>query len=125
MTSFRSPLARVAGLGSAKHGSAHWWWQRITAVALVPLTLWFTFSAVSLSGACFLDIYGWMASPWVATLLIAFIVSMFYHLQLGLQVVIEDYLHHEGFKIASILAVKFVSAMLAILSVISILQMAL
>jgi len=125
MASFRSPLARVVGLGSAKQGSAHWWWQRITAVALVPLTLWFTFSLASMSGACFLDIYAWLASPWVATLLTAFIVAMFYHLQLGLQVVIEDYVHHEGIKIACILCTKFISAVLAILSIISILQLAL
>ncbi len=101
----------------------HWWWQRITAIALVPLTLWFAFSLPRMIGACQFEVYGWIASPWVATLLIAFVVALFYHLQLGMQVVIEDYVHHEGVKITSILGVKFISAILAILSIISILHL--
>ncbi len=122
---YRSPLAKVIGLGSAKEGSAHWWWQRLTALALVPLTLWFTYSIARLSGPCMAEIYAWMASPVSSTLLIAFIVSLFYHTQLGIQVVLEDYIHSEGLKILSILTVKALSVMLMILSAISILQVAL
>ena len=122
---YRSPLARVLGLGSAKEGSAHWWWQRLTAVALVPLTVWFTFSVASLAGPCFLDVYAWLKQPWSSTLLIAFVVCVFYHAQLGMQVVIEDYAKREGVRIASIISVKFLSAVLMIFSTISILQVAL
>lgn len=122
---YKTPLARVIGLGSAKDGSAHWWWQRLTALALVPLTLWFTFSISTLTSECFADVYVWMASPITATLLIAFIVSLFYHAQLGVQVVVEDYVHHEGVKVGTILAVKFLSVMLVISSTISILRVTL
>ena len=120
--SYRSPLARVIGLGSAREGSAHWWWQRLTAIALVPLSLWFVFSVATMTGACFLDVYSWLAQPWTATLLISFLVCLFYHAQLGMQVVIEDYVHREGYKIAYILLVKFLSVVLVIFSLISVLQ---
>jgi len=123
--SYKTPLARVIGLGSAKDGSSHWWWQRLTALALVPLTLWFIFSLSTLTGECVADIRGWMESPLTATLLIAFVVSLFYHAQLGVQVVVEDYVHHEGMKVGTILAVKFLSVMLVISSTISILRVAL
>ena len=122
---YQSPLAKVIGLGSAKEGSGHWWWQRMTAIALVPLTLWFVYSVAKLTGPCLEDVDAWMASPVTSTLLIAFVVSLFYHTQLGLQVVLEDYVHHEGLKIFTILAVKAISVMLIILSTISILQVAL
>ena len=122
---YRSPLARVIGLGSAKEGSMHWWWQRLTAVALVPLSIWFMFSISSFTGKCSVGINEWIASPIVSTLLIAFVVSLFYHAQLGIQVVLEDYVHHEAVKILSLLATKFLSAILVILSTISILRIAL
>ena len=123
--SYKTPLARVIGLGSAKDGSGHWWWQRLTALALVPLTLWFTFSMATLTSECFADVGIWMESPVTSTLLIAFVVSLFYHAQLGVQVVIEDYVHHEGLKIGAILVVKFLSVMLVISSTISILRVTL
>ena len=125
LMSYKTPLARVIGLGSAKDGSGHWWWQRLTALALVPLTLWFTFSMATLTSECFADVRIWMESPVTSTLLIAFVVSLFYHAQLGVQVVIEDYVHHEGLKIGTILAVKFLSVMLVISSTISILRVTL
>ncbi len=123
--SYRSPLAKVIGLGSAKEGSAHWWWQRLTAVALVPLTLWFVYSIAQLTGSCLVNVDAWIASPVSSTLLIAFVVALFYHTQLGIQVVLEDYVHQEGLKILSILTVKAVSVILIILSTISILKIAL
>ena len=122
---YKTPLARVIGLGSAKDGSAHWWWQRLTALALIPLTLWFAFSIATLTSHCYADITLWMGSPVTATLLIAFVVSLFYHAQLGVQVVVEDYVHHEGMKIGMILATKFLSVILVILATISILQVTL
>ncbi len=122
---FRSPLAQVIGKGSAKEGSAHWWWQRITAIALVPLSLWFAFSAASFSWEGTSQINDWIASPFVSTLLIAFVVSLFYHAQLGIQVVIEDYIHHEGMKLFSVMFAKFLSVILVISSIISILRIAL
>lgn len=122
---YRSPLAKVIGLGSAKEGSAHWWWQRLTAIALVPLTLWFVYSVARLTGPCLANVDAWIASPISSTLLIAFVVSLFYHTQLGVQVVLEDYVHQEGLKIFSILTVKAVSVICVILSTISILQIAL
>ena len=125
VTKFRSPLAQVIGLGTAKEGSAHWWWQRLTAVALVPLTIWFTYSLATLTGPCIDTIDLWLQSPVSTTLLIAFVVSLFHHTQLGLQVVLEDYIHHEALKIFSILFVKAIAIMLTILSTISILQVAL
>ena len=128
MMNYRSPLARVIGLGSAKEGSKHWWWQRLTAVALVPLSIWFVFSvAFSFTGECAAAVYVylWIASPIVSTFLIAFVVSLFYHAQLGIQVVLEDYVHHEAMKLLLVLVTKFLSAVLVIFSIISILRIAL
>ena len=121
--SVRSPLARVRGLGAARHGVGDWWMQRVTAVALVPLTLWLVASVVSLAGADYRTVANWMGSPVTAVLLIALLLAAFRHAQLGLRVVIEDYIHHEGVKIASILAVNAVFALLAIASILSILKL--
>jgi len=122
---YRSPLAKVIGLGSAKQGSAHWWWQRLTAVALIPLTIWFVYSVAQLTGPCLDAVYPWISSPVTSTLLITFVIALFYHTQLGIQVVLEDYIHHEGLKILSILTVKALSVILVVLSTVSILQVAL
>lgn len=120
---YRSPLAKVIGLGSAKEGSGHWWHQRLTSIALVPLTLWFTYSvATHLTGACIEEFPTWIGTPVNSALLIAFVVALFYHTQLGIQVVLEDYVHHEGLKITAILAVKALSFILVVMSIISILQ---
>ena len=122
--SLRSHLARVRGLGSAKAGTAHWWSQRLTAIALVPLTIWFVVSLIGVSGADYYTAHAWIGSPMVAGLLIFLIVATFYHAYLGLQVVIEDYVHNEACKIAGLLLVKalcLVLTMTAVLSVLSIL----
>ncbi|MDH3281650.1 MAG: succinate dehydrogenase, hydrophobic membrane anchor protein [Gammaproteobacteria bacterium] len=122
--SLRTPLGRVIGLGSAKEGVSHWWWQRLTAIALIPLTLWFVISLVSYASADHAEITQWMSSPVVATLLILFVGSVLYHAELGMQVVIEDYVHHEAVKIASLLAVKFVSIFLALVAILAVLKVA-
>lgn len=120
----RTPLGRVSGLGSAKDGTHHWWMQRLTAVALVPLTVWFATGVIGHVGAELSAVRAWMASPLNAALMILFVSATFYHGQLGMQVVIEDYVHHEGWKVAAIAVVKFLSALLALTSVVAVLQLA-
>ncbi len=110
----RSPLGRARGLGSARSGSKHWWAQRLTAIALVPLTLWFIWSALRLTNASQSDIADWLSSPVRMALMLALIFATFQHLQLGLQVVIEDYVPQEGIKLAAVLAVKGLCILLAL-----------
>jgi succinate dehydrogenase / fumarate reductase membrane anchor subunit len=114
----RSPLGRARGLGSARAGSRHWWAQRLTSVALVPLTLWFIWSMLRLTGASQADVAEWLASPVRLALMLALIVATFHHLQLGSQVVIEDYVHQEGMKLAAVLAVKGLCILLALICII-------
>ena len=122
--SLRTDLARVRGLGSAKDGTAHWWAQRLTALALVPLTLWLVVSLVALAGADHAAVTAWIARPVVAVLLTLAIVAGFHHAQLGVQVVIEDYVHNEWLKLASVVAVKFAAAALGVAVVFSVLKIA-
>ena len=122
--SMRTPLARVRGLGSAKEGVAHWWAQRVTAVALVPLSLWFVAWVVRLAGANHALVLEWLSSPLSASLMILVIIVTFHHAQLGLQVVIEDYVHHEGLKVASILLVKGLALLLATSAIVAVLKIA-
>lgn len=119
----RSPLARVRGLGSAKEGVAHWWGQRLTAIALVPLCLWFVGSLVGLAGADRAAVAAWAGSPLVAALLILLIVATFYHAYLGLQVVIEDYVQSEALKLCSLLLVKAASLLLGLIGVLAVLRL--
>lgn len=121
----RSPLGRARGLGSARAGSKHWWAQRLTAIALVPLTLWFIWSMLRLTDANQGDMRDWLSSPYRLAMMLALIVATFHHLQLGLQVVIEDYVHDEGIKLASILAMKGVVILLALICAISALSLGL
>ena len=122
--SLRSDLGRVRGLGSAKDGTHHWWGQRVTAIALVPLTVWFVVSVIGLAGAPLPALKAWVASPVVAVLLIALIVATFQHARLGVQVVIEDYVHNEVVKIASLLAVNGASALFGAFGVVAVLKIA-
>ena len=101
----RSPLSRAIGLGSAREGSEHWWGQRISAVALVPLTLWFAASIVAHAGSDYATFIAWIKSPFVATLMTLLLIFLFYHAALGLQVVIEDYVHSRA-KFAWKIAVR-------------------
>ena len=119
--SLRSPLGRVRGLGSAKDGTGHWWAQRLTALALIPLGVWFCASVIAMTGADYATVAAWASSPVVAGLLILLLATTFYHAALGLQVVIEDYVHHEMTKLLLILAVKAVSLVLALTAVLSVL----
>ena len=119
---FRSSLNRVRGLGAAGSGTHHWWMQRLTAVALVPLALWFVASVVWLSKADYAAAVTWLQSPFNAALLVSTIVATFYHAQLGLQVVLEDYVHTEWLKVASQITLKFACLLLGLVSVIAALR---
>ncbi len=119
--SMRSPLGRVRGLGSAREGVGHWWAQRMTSLALVPLTLWFVAALVELTGADHGTARDWIAAPVPASLLVLLIVATFYHGALGVQVIIEDYVHHEGVKVAALIAVNAMSLLLGLTGVLAVL----
>ncbi|BCX81315.1 succinate dehydrogenase/fumarate reductase, membrane anchor subunit [Methylomarinovum caldicuralii] len=105
-TAFRAPLARALGLGSAHSGSGHWWLQRLTAIALVPLTGWLIWFLVQLSRLPHSEMLTWLARPWQAGLLLAYLVTAGFHAALGLQVVIEDYVHHPALKLTALIGVR-------------------
>ncbi|MDP3294024.1 succinate dehydrogenase, hydrophobic membrane anchor protein [Nevskia ramosa] len=105
--SLRSPLSQARGLGSAKDGVGHWWMQRMTAIALIPLSLWFVFSLVRFPLLDHATMVAWIHAPLVAVALVLFFLAMFYHAALGVQVVIEDYVGNEGVKLVSIVVTKF------------------
>ncbi len=125
MKKFRTPLNQVRGLGSAKEGTHHWWMQRLTAVALVPLSIWFVASLVSMADADYFTVVAWLRSPLVTVLLLCLIWALFHHAQLGVQVVLEDYVHTEWLKIASIIGLKFAAAVLGLASAIAVLKVSL
>jgi succinate dehydrogenase / fumarate reductase membrane anchor subunit len=120
----RSQLGRARGLGAAKSGLSHWWAERLTSVALVPLTLWFVYAVLHLSSRDRAHVQHFASSPINATLLLALVLITFHHMQLGLQVVIEDYVHSEGTKLVALLAIKGVALLLAIACSISVLKLA-
>jgi len=101
----RTPIGRARGLGSGKTGTGHWWWQRVTSVALLFLVPWLIGLLVSLVGADLFTVREVITRPWNAILLAAFVITLFWHVQQGLQVVIEDYVHTRWIEIASQLAV--------------------
>ncbi|ROO30405.1 succinate dehydrogenase [Salinisphaera orenii MK-B5] len=122
MSSIRSSLAQARGLGSAKVGVAHWWAQRVSAVALVPLTLWFVACLASQFGADYASVTEWLSSPLQASLLAIYLAAIFYHSQLGLQVVIEDYVHIESVKIAALIALQLTNILLAVAAIFSVIM---
>ncbi|WP_426284834.1 succinate dehydrogenase, hydrophobic membrane anchor protein [Luteibacter sp. E-22] len=121
----RNPLARARGLGSAKEGVSHWMLQRVTALGLIFLTLWFVFTVVSLAHADFGTARATLAKPWNAVLLIALIITMFRHAVLGLQVVIEDYVHTRWLEVASLVVIKFIAVLATLTGVLAVLRVAL
>jgi succinate dehydrogenase / fumarate reductase membrane anchor subunit len=120
----RTPLGRVRGLGSARGGTHHWWMQRVTSIALLPLTLWFALSAASLAGAPHAEVTAWIGHPLNAVLLLAAIGLTFHHMAAGLQVVIEDYAKPEWVKVGGILAIRAISWLLALASALAVLRIA-
>jgi succinate dehydrogenase / fumarate reductase membrane anchor subunit len=121
----RSPLGRARGLGAAHAGSSHWWAQRVTALALVPLTLWFILSAIRLAGEPREVMVAWLSAPLPIVLMLALIVATFHHLQLGLQVVIEDYVPNEPVKMGALLLLKALCVLLALVCIVSVLKIGL
>lgn len=114
------PLKKVMGSGSAKAGVGHWRAQRITAIALIPLTLWLLLVVDGLRGAPYFVFVAFMGSPLNAALLIAWVVAMLYHAQLGLQVVVEDYVHTPWLEISLQLAIKFLAFFGIVVSILSV-----
>jgi succinate dehydrogenase / fumarate reductase membrane anchor subunit len=123
-SSLRSPLGRAIGLGSAKEGVDHWWWQRLSAIALVPLALWFVISVIRLAGADLETVVLWLDNPVAAILFVLLIAATFYHGALGLQVVIEDYAANEGVKFAALIVMKLAAFLLAALAIFAVLKLA-
>ncbi|HZP99165.1 MAG TPA: succinate dehydrogenase, hydrophobic membrane anchor protein [Reyranella sp.] len=121
MEDSRTPLARARGLGSAKDGLGHWWVQRITAIALIPLVVWFAISLVMMSGADFEQVRAWIGSPVVMVLLILTIGVGLHHGQLGLQVVYEDYTNGAT-RVALIVATKFIAVLFGLGAIVAILR---
>ena len=116
----RDPLAHVRGLGSARGGTHHWWVQRLTAVALALLTPWFLWLSVSLLGTDYLTMRLTLAQPLNAVLMTAWVVALFWHAKLGVQVVIEDYVHTPALEFAAQIAVNFLCVLGAIASLVAI-----
>lgn len=121
--SLRHPIARVRGLGSAKEGTGHWVAQRITAVALLPLVVWFAWSAVGLDG--YADARAFLAQPLNAVLTAALVICLFQHAHLGVQVVIEDYIHVRWLEVVLHVAVKFIAFLAAAASLLAIVRIVL
>ena len=122
---WRSPLGRVRGLGSAKEGVDHWWHQRLTSVALVPLGCWFIVSMLSLPGFDYTTLFAWMHGTWTALLLMLFLLTAVWHSQLGLKVVLEDYLHDEGMKALALTLSSFAHILLGAAGTLAILRVVL
>ncbi len=120
----RSQLGRAQGLGAAKTGVHHWWAQRATAVALLPLSLYFVVSVLVLRGATRADMVAFMGTPWNTVLYLCLIVALFYHLALGLQVVVEDYVDNEAARIGSVMALKGLIIFCALACAVSVLKLA-
>lgn len=120
----RSPIGRARGLGSAKDGSSHGWHTIITAVGLLPLSLWFVISLIGLAGVDYATFQAWIGRPFNATLMILTILMVLFHAQLGLQMVVEDYVHSPVKKYAALIGSKLISAFLAVYMTVSVLKVA-
>ena len=121
----RSPLGRAIGLGSAKEGVEHWWAQRISAIALIPLCLWFVSAVIGLVGADLETVQNWVGRPLPAILLLLVVIAVFYHAALGLQVVIEDYVHTELARLGLVIVVRLLCFGFAVSGIFAVLSLAL
>jgi succinate dehydrogenase / fumarate reductase, membrane anchor subunit len=124
MTDRRTPLGRALGDGSAKDGTGHWWTQRISSVALLLLGAWFLVSLTRLPGFDHANVQQWLGQPWSAVLMLLLVITIARHSDLGLQVVIEDYVHQPFLKVAAIVLMRFLHILVAAASVFAILRMA-
>jgi len=122
--SLRSPLGRARGLGSAKAGTAHWWGQRVSAVALIPLCLWFVFSLLLLPNLEYDTARAWLHWPVSGFLAILLVAVVAHHSYLGTTVIVEDYVHDEGYKLLGLLSLKFLHVLVAGAAIFAILRIA-
>ncbi|WP_274627070.1 succinate dehydrogenase, hydrophobic membrane anchor protein [Arvimicrobium flavum] len=124
MSDMRTPLGKVRGLGSAREGTGHFWRQRVTAIANIPLMLFFVGFLISLNGASYAEVRAALGQPFVALVMILVVLSVLYHMRLGMQIVIEDYVHSEGNKLALIVLNTFFTAVVAAACVFALLKIA-
>jgi succinate dehydrogenase / fumarate reductase, membrane anchor subunit len=122
--SLRSPIGRVLGLGAAKEGVSHWWSQRVTSVALLLLGLWFVSTLLRMPSFSYEFVVAWIGTPLNSVLLLLLIGTLVYHSQLGVQVVVEDYVHHHGLKIATMMLLTFAHVAVAALASFAVLRIA-
>ena len=120
----RSPLGRARGLGSAREGVEHWWMQRVTAAALIPLALWFVVSLIALTGSDYNAFIAWIKAPFVAILMVLLLIALFHHTALGLRVVVEDYVHSDWAKIPAVVAIRYACFALAVVGIFATLRIA-
>lgn len=121
----KSPVSRVQAQTSTRQGAHTWLLERATSVALLPLSLWFILAAVGLSGASYEEVRVWLAGPFNTTAMLLFVVALFWHAQLGVRVIIEDYVHHELSKIVSLMLVSFAALALGLACVVAVLKVSL
>ncbi len=123
--SLRTPLGRVLGLGAAKEGVQHWWVQRLTSVALVPLSIWFVVSLLALPSLDHATVGAWLRQGWSALLLMLLVLTASWHSQLGVRVVVEDYVHDAGLRTVLLALLAFAHVLLAAAAVLAVLRVAL
>lgn len=121
MNDMNTPLGKVRGLGSAKTGTHHWWAQRVSAIANIPLVIWFVISMMGHASSDYTTLLSWMQVPFVAVLMILLVINMSWHMRLGVQIAIEDYVHGRA-RVVSLLTLDFATVVLAVLGVFSILK---
>lgn len=121
-SSLATDRARIKGLGAAKSGTKHFWHQRVSAVALVPLTLVFIVTLISLAGASYDSAVATLRNPFIAILMLCFVLAGAYHMRLGMQVIIEDYIHQEGTKLFLLMLNTFFAALMGLASVFALLK---
>ncbi len=123
MSEMRTPLSRVRGLGSAKKGTHHFWMQRVTALSNIPLTLFLVGALVVHAGADYATMTAFLSNPLVGVVMLLLIVSATYHMKLGLQVVIEDYIHGEASKLLALIANQFFALTVAVACTLAVLKL--
>lgn len=122
--SLRSPLGRALGRGTAKEGVSHWWTQRLTAAALVLLCVWFAAGLLALPSLDYHVVRAWLAYPLTATVALLLLPTLLWHSHLGVQVVIEDYVHSEALKLLALVLSRFVHALLGVAAVVALVRIA-
>ncbi|MGV6850549.1 MAG: succinate dehydrogenase, hydrophobic membrane anchor protein [bacterium] len=120
--SFQNPLAKAKGLGSAHNGVEHWWWQKITALMLIVLLIYLPISLLMLGNFSIESVQTWMARPLISVAMVGLLISGYYHMWLGLQVIIEDYVHSKFWEVFSLFMVRSVCWAAAILSTLAVLK---